>query len=153
MSDDVLFNKVAIIERCLRRIGEEYTYCPELDNFTHLDAITLNLERACQAAIDMALCIVARERLGIPQSNANAFELLHIAGRIDASQAKAMKGMVGFGNIAVHEYQSMNIDILRYIIEEGYKDFIRFCEQLGFQVRIITDRDGSARGITEQPTR
>ncbi|MBW2011576.1 MAG: DUF86 domain-containing protein [Deltaproteobacteria bacterium] len=136
MTDDVLFNKVAIIERCLRRIKQEYALCPDLNNYTHIDAITLNLERACQAAIDMAMHLLAREHLGIPQSSAHAFELLYKAGKIDSSLARAMKSMVGFRNIAVHEYQSLNPDIFHYVVKEGYKDFIRFCEQLGFQIKV-----------------
>jgi len=36
--DDVLLNKAAIIERCLRRAKSEYAACPELDNYTHTDA-------------------------------------------------------------------------------------------------------------------
>jgi hypothetical protein len=53
--DDILLNKAAIIERCVRRIAEEVRSCPGLDNFTHVDALTLNIERGCQAAIDMSV--------------------------------------------------------------------------------------------------
>ncbi|MBU3665896.1 MAG: hypothetical protein FGM15_08505 [Chthoniobacterales bacterium] len=49
--DDILLNKAAIIERCIRRLGEEARACPDYDDFTHVDALTLNIERACQAAI------------------------------------------------------------------------------------------------------
>jgi hypothetical protein len=64
--DDVLLNKAAIIERCLGRAREEYRACPALDNFTHVDAMLLNLERACQAAVDMAMHVIATRRLGVP---------------------------------------------------------------------------------------
>ena len=36
-ADDVLHNKAAIIERCIRRLREEAEACPEYDDFTHLD--------------------------------------------------------------------------------------------------------------------
>ncbi len=52
--DDVCRNKASIIERTLRRMKEEYTADPELKSFTHIDAITLNIERACRTAIDAA---------------------------------------------------------------------------------------------------
>ena len=133
---DVLFNKAAIIERCLHRVKEEYAVCPLLDNHTHVDAIILNLERSCQASIDMAMHMIAREHLGIPQSSAQAFELLLKAGIISASLANALKGMVAFRNIAVHEYQSLDLDILRRIITTGYKDFVRFCEALGILIAV-----------------
>jgi uncharacterized protein YutE (UPF0331/DUF86 family) len=75
--DDILLNKASIIEKCIKRIKEEYTMCPDLDSFTHLDALTLNIERVCQAAIDIAMHIVAVNHLGIPQTSAGAFELLY----------------------------------------------------------------------------
>lgn len=135
--DDVLLNKAEIIERCLRRVREEYAACPELDNYTHLDAMILNLERACQAAIDMAEHIVARKHLGVSQSRAAAFELLYQAGIIDVSLMKALKGMVAFRNIAVHEYQNPDMNILRYVVRTGYKDIVLFCEKLG--IRIVVE--------------
>lgn len=45
--DDILINKAAIIERCVRRMIEEARACPLLDDYTHTDALTLNIERAC----------------------------------------------------------------------------------------------------------
>jgi hypothetical protein len=36
--DDILLNKAAIIERCVRRMLEEARACPQFDDFTHLDA-------------------------------------------------------------------------------------------------------------------
>jgi hypothetical protein len=39
-------NKAAIMERCIRRMREEYAADPTLANHTHLDALTLNIERA-----------------------------------------------------------------------------------------------------------
>ena len=44
---DILLNKAAIIERCVRRMLEEARACPRLDDCTHVDALTLNIERAC----------------------------------------------------------------------------------------------------------
>ncbi len=78
MADDVLLNKVAIIERCLKRIDEEYRgHEQELaTNFTRQDAIVLNLLRACEAAIDLAMHLVRIKRLGLAQESREAFTLL-----------------------------------------------------------------------------
>jgi uncharacterized protein YutE (UPF0331/DUF86 family) len=134
--DDVLLNKAGIIERCLRRVAEEYAGDPaRLADFTRQDAIILNLERACQAAIGLAMHVVARERLGVPQSSAQAFDLLSGAGRISPELAGKMRRMVGFRNIAIHQYQELNLEILRWIVESGRKDFVEFCA--AFSLRII----------------
>ena len=133
--DDILLNKAAIIERCVRRILEEYRGCPELDDFTHLDALTLNIERACQAAIDMAMHIVASGHLGMPQTASGAFELIFRKGIINEKLYGSLKKMIGFRNIAIHEYQILDNEIVRYIAEYGYKDFMEYCRQLGITLK------------------
>ena len=54
--DDVVRNKVASIERCLRRVREEFRDDPRrLDDQTIQDALALNLQRACETSIDLAM--------------------------------------------------------------------------------------------------
>jgi len=134
-ADDVCLNKAAIVERCIRRIREEYEASPALENVTHLDALTLNIERACQAVIDMGMHIIARDHLGIPQTSADAFELLRKAGKIDTKLAKAMQGMTGFRNVAVHEYQELDHSVVRWIAEQGVDDLVYFCNVMGIKIR------------------
>jgi hypothetical protein len=44
MKNDVILNKVSTIERCIRRIREEYEDDPlNLENYTKQDAIILNI--------------------------------------------------------------------------------------------------------------
>ena len=131
MTDDIAINKAAIIRRCLERIREEYREDPErLDNFTIQDAVVLNLLRACEAAIDLAMHIVASRSLGIPQSSRNAFELLEEHGVVSASAAQAMRNMVGFRNIAVHNYQRIERPVLEAILEKHLADFESFLSEL-----------------------
>ena len=133
--DDILLNKAAIIERCVRRMLEEARACPQLDDFTHVDALTLNIERACQAAIDMAMHVVAERHLGVPQSTADAFILLERAGLIGGPLTSALCGMVGFRNVAVHQYEDLDLSVLHWIVESGYRDWIRLGEALGVAIR------------------
>ena len=132
--DDVSLNKAAIIERSIRRMREEYNADPALQNYTHLDALTLNIERACQAAIDLAMHVVAAEHLGIPQSSAESFTLLEQAGKVDAALTSRLAGMTGFRNIAIHQYQKLDLDIVHYIMRDGYQDFIDLCTALGLRI-------------------
>jgi len=67
--------------------------------------------------------IVVRDHLGVPQGSA------------DAELAKKLRGMVGFRNIAVHEYQGLEVAVVRYILEEGVEGFQRFCRQLGTVIK------------------
>lgn len=131
MMDDVTLNKGAILRRCLARVREEFQDdLSRLDDFTIQDAIVLNLLRACEASIDLAMHYVAEGRLGIPQSSRDAFELLLQAGRLSPSCASAMKKMVGFRNIAVHSYQQLQRPILEAILQAHLSDFETYLEEL-----------------------
>lgn len=128
MTDDVVLNKCAIIERCLRRLDEEYRgHEPELEmNLLRQDSIILNLQRACEAAIDLAMHLVRVHRLGLPQESREAFRLLEEKRMIDAETSTRMQAMVGFRNIAVHNYQKLSIDVVRSILDHHLADFQRF---------------------------
>jgi len=128
MVDDVLINKAATIERCVARARQEYDKGPETfaTDFTRQDAAILNIQRACEAALDMGQHLIRRERLGVPQSARDVFELLCRGGWLDASLLSVMKNMVGFRNIAVHEYQALQLPITVSIITGHLGDFLAF---------------------------
>ena len=133
--DDVCLNKGAIMERSIRRMQEEYAADPTLHNFSHIDALTLNLERACQAAIDLAMHLVARDHLGMPQSSADAFRVLAQAGLISQESCRAMMAMTGFRNIAIHAYQEMNMDILKNIATVEWQSLVIFARECGLTLK------------------
>ena len=97
-----------------------------LDDLTKQDSIILNLQRACEASIDLAMHIVSRKRLGVPQSSRDAFELLAKANLISEELMISLKGMVGFRNIAVHNYQAMKLEVVVHIIEGRLQDLKTF---------------------------
>ncbi|RVT59835.1 type VII toxin-antitoxin system HepT family RNase toxin [Niallia taxi] len=131
MKSDVILNKVAIIERCIRRINEEYQQNPQnLENNTKQDSIILNLQRACEASIDLAMHIVADKRLGLPQNSRDAFSLLEAENIIPASLSNRMKAMVGFRNIAFHDYQELNLVILQKILDHHLVDFSTYTQTI-----------------------
>lgn len=132
MPDDVLLNKVAVIERCLGRIREEYQdHEAELTtNFTRQDSIILNLLRTCEATIDIAMHLVRVQHLGIPQDSRDAFSLLDQSSLIPAELSLRLQAMIGFRNIAVHYYQKLNLDIIRSVLSKHLVDFEEYCQCL-----------------------
>jgi len=128
--DDVLINKIATIERCLKRINEEYIgYEEELEtNYTRQDSIILNLQRACEASIDVAMHVVRLRKLGVPQQSRDAFVMMFEASFLDEELAGRMQAMVGFRNIAVHTYRQLDIVILRVILNDRLDDFLLFSQ-------------------------
>ncbi len=130
--NDVIINKIATIERCLKRINVVYAEVGDnlSTDFTRQDSIVLNLQRACEASIDLANYINKKKKLGIPQSSRDSFELLLKAVLLPEKVAVNLKKMVGLRNIAVHDYQELNIDIVKFIVENHLVDFQHFIKAI-----------------------
>ncbi|GED18299.1 type VII toxin-antitoxin system HepT family RNase toxin [Kurthia gibsonii] len=127
--NDVILNKITTIERCVNRIHEVYEGNSEnLKDFTKQDSIILNIQRACEASIDLAMHIVSERKLGVPKASREGFKLLQEAHIIDSSLAKTLMNMVGFRNIAVHDYQALKVDILEAILDKHIDDFKQFTQ-------------------------
>lgn len=128
MADDVVLNKAAVIERCLKRITEEYENDEdELEsNHTRQDAIVLNLLRASEAAIDLAMHATRVGKLGLPQESREAFALLERAWWIEPEISRRMQAMVRFRNVAVHDYQKLSLAVVKSIPENHLNDFRAF---------------------------
>lgn len=126
MATDVALSKAETIERCVRRVREEYdgdeTHLRE--DITRQDSILLNLQRACEASIDLAMHLVRAHRLGIPQESRDAFRLLLEAGYLKQELGERLMRMVGFRNIVVHNYKDLDLDIVQSIITERLGDFL-----------------------------
>lgn len=124
MGSDVILNKIDTIERCINRIKEVYNDNPEnLNDYTKQDSIVLNIQRACEASIDLAMHVISEKKLGVPQSSRDGFEVLNKNNLIDDKLTKNLKAMVGFRNIAVHDYKKIEIKIVQMIIERHLEDF------------------------------
>lgn len=127
METNAVLNKIAAIERCIKRVKEEYEDNPEsLKNFTKQDSIILNLQRACQTAIDLGSYVYSKKKLGLPQDAKDTFIALGENNLISIEVAEKMGKMVGFRNTAIHEYQGINLNIVQSIIEVNLVDFDEF---------------------------
>ncbi len=129
MVDDVLLNKAASIERCVRRVREEYQDKGAFEqSYTRQDAAILNIQRACEATLDMGQHIIRKYRLGLPQSSRNVFQILEKSAWISCDLSLQLQRMTGFRNIAVHEYQELQIPIVINIIENSLQDFLCYSQ-------------------------
>lgn len=130
--DEVLLGKAAIVERCLKRIGEMYPGHEQdlASDFMRQDAILLNLQRACEAAIDAAMHLVRIRRLGIPTDSRQAFTLLTDASVINEGLGQHLAGMVGFRNILVHNYRELDLNVVRNVLDHRLEDLSTFAQRL-----------------------
>lgn len=130
-NEAVIINKYASIEKCIKRIEEEYENNIEnLYNYRKLDPIVLNLQRACEASIDIAMYIVSTRKLGIPQTKKEAFIKLEENKLISKQISENMQKMVGFRNIAIHDYKQIDEEILEDVLKNHLNDFLDFAKEI-----------------------
>ena len=84
----------------------------------------------CEACIDLAMHLVSQERLGLPQTTQEAFDMLHSNSIIDEESASRMKALVDFRNIAVRNDQDIDLNVLQQIIDKHIEDFASFTKQI-----------------------
>lgn len=126
--DDVLINKFASLEKCLKRIRDEFSACNgniESD-ILRQDSIVLNIERACEQCFDMGQRIIRQKKLGLAKEYRDIFSILAEKQIISEDLANNLKKMVGFRSLAIHEYTSIDIDKLKDIIEHRLQDLQQF---------------------------
>ena len=72
--------------------------------------------------------VVSEKKLSIPQNSRDAFEVLNSNNIISNSLTKKLKAMIGFRNIAFHNYQAVNLTVIQEIIHKHLKDLTEFTE-------------------------
>lgn len=124
---DVAIAKIDSIQRCLKRIQNVTGFDPEsLENLDTQEIVILNLQRAIQSAIDLAAHVVAEEGWGVPTELRENFDILADNEILDSELKQNLRKMVGFRNIAVHEYRKIDEEILKSILLNNLKDLEDF---------------------------
>ncbi|MBI5193864.1 MAG: DUF86 domain-containing protein [Nitrospirae bacterium] len=126
---DVVLNKKESIERCIKQIQLYYVRpsdVPFEEDYMKQDAIAINLQRAAEQAIDLANHVIKKRKLGLPKESRESFEILAAGHIIPQELSNKLKGMVGFRNILVHEYQEFDAGIMKDVIEHRLDDLIAF---------------------------
>lgn len=132
MDPDVLSEKLEFLRRCVERIEarrassvEELAGDPDRQ-----DIVALNLMRAVQLCIDMAVHVMADSTRPPPSSMGDAFTALAEEGVIDDELATRMRAAVGFRNVAVHAYQRLDWSVVHAVSHEGLADIRRFAARI-----------------------
>ena len=106
-------SQLELLERLLGRLyqyGQEVTRAQlEADLDTWLK-VSRALELAAQCCLDLAMEIVAKRGLGVPETYRDAFVRLAQAGLITPSQSLALQGWMGLRNVLAHMYTAVDLD-------------------------------------------
>ena len=135
---EVVLAKLSIIDRCLGRIADVQANRGATLALVDVEDITvLNLTRAAQATMDLATHVVTTEGYGLPDSVASAFTMLATHRVISQPLAERMRKMVGFRNIAVHDYQTLDPQIVQAIILHHLEDIRAFARKVVERFEVV----------------
>jgi uncharacterized protein YutE (UPF0331/DUF86 family) len=120
--------KLESLRRCVVRI-ETRRVATAGDLVADVDAqdiLALNLTRAVQLCVDVALHVLADGDAPPPETMGEAFAALAQAGAISEALARRMRAAVGFRNLAVHAYQAIDWAIVHRLTYDGVDDLRAF---------------------------
>ena len=132
MDREVIEQKLESLRRCLIRIE---TKCPAdamvlTADFDLQDIVSLNLSRAVQLSVDIGAHLIASMEVPPPGTMGQTFDLLAQQGVLGPELANRLKKSVGFRNIAVHNYDSINWLIVHSIVKNHLVEFSEFAEAI-----------------------
>jgi len=128
----ILEKKIDSILRCLERIKSRLPETIELfiQDLDAQDVIVLNLTRTVLLSVDLAMHICANSNKPVPQTMGESFEVLQQMKVLTPAIATKMKKSVGFRNIAVHNYDEIDLNLAYVIAKEHIDDFLIFIKQV-----------------------
>lgn len=133
MDSELVTSKLESLARCVGRLR---TKTPENVETLHSDVdtqdiIAVNLERAVQLCVDIALhCIASHRELPVPETMADAFHVLASQHTISEPVARDLISAVGFRNLSVHAYDKINWEIVWKILTLHLDVFPKFAAEM-----------------------
>ena len=132
MDREVIEQKLESLRRCVIRIQ---TKCPAdamvlTADFDLQDIVSLNLSRAVQLSVDIGAHLIASMEVPPPGTMGQTFDLLTQQGVLGPELANRLKKSVGFRNIAVHNYDSINWLIVHSIVKNHLNEFSEFAKAI-----------------------
>ena len=128
----IVAEKVESLRRCIQRIQEKTP--PEIESLITepdlQDILVLNLTRAVQLCVDIGSHIIGTSGEAAPVTMGDVFITLNKLGVITVATCDSMKKAVGFRNIAVHNYEVINWEIVFAICNESTADFCEFVKEI-----------------------
>lgn len=138
MDNELIEQKLESLRRCLQRIqgkcpssAETLASDPDLQ-----DIIVLNLTRALQLCVDIGTHLISGMDTPPPSTMGQTFDLLAEIGVINTELAIRMKKAVGFRNIAVHNYEAINWQIVHAIATSHLNDFKDFAQAVARKIEL-----------------
>ena len=128
MNRDLISRKIESLGRCIVRIESKRPPSLEalLTDVDAQDILSINLERAVQLCVDIGAHVLAKCEYPPPVTMGEVFSQLASLSIIPSATATEMKKAVGFRNLSVHSYDSLDWQRVFDIVHHRTDDFRRF---------------------------
>ena len=135
---DVVVAKIAHIRESLNRLEEKQEISANhfLKDKDTQDIVLFNLQIAIQGCVDIASHIIADNDWGVVENLGGLFDTLARKKVISIKTKKTMRKMVGFRNLIVHEYASLNMSLVYTLLKENLNDFNLFLREISRYARL-----------------
>lgn len=132
MDKRIILYKLESLDRYIKRLKSKKPSNIETFRTDHdlQDIIVLNLERAVLMCVDIASYIIAELEVRAPMTMSESFSQLHSAGVISKETKERMQRSVSFRNIAVHEYKTIDWDVVYAILNFHIQDFNKYANEV-----------------------
>lgn len=132
VNQSIIKAKINHIENNLSRLKEKQKIA--LDDLMKdkdlQDIILHNLQLSIQGCIDIASHIISDEGWTVPETLAGLFDILAKHKIVSPDLNEKLKMMVGFRNIIIHEYASIDLNKVYTILKEDINDIYAFLKQI-----------------------
>lgn len=132
MDQVILVEKMESLRRCIQRIEDKMPGNINLliQDQDLQDILVINLTRAVQLCVDIGSHIISAANKPSPQTMGEVFTTLHELGAISLDTHEQLKKAIGFRNIAVHNYEAINWEIVYAICHNSLQDFRCFAQEI-----------------------
>ncbi len=124
VNKSVVLKKISLVRHNLSRLKDKGNCSLESlkNDLDTQDVVLHNLQHAIQGCIDIGSHIISDEGWGVAGSLNEIFYILKNKGVIETEMTEKMVSIVGFRNILIHEYETVNIDIVYNILRNHMED-------------------------------
>jgi uncharacterized protein YutE (UPF0331/DUF86 family) len=132
MDQVILTQKLESLRRCTQRVEEKTPSSVDqlIQDPDAQDILVLNLTRAVQLCVDIGSHVISESNEITPATMDDVFSTLEKLGAISPNTSETMKKAVGFRNVAVHNYDVINWEIVFAISRQYLVDFRRYAKEI-----------------------
>ena len=129
---DRIHHKIFVIESNLSKLKvlSKEPMDVFLSDFRYVESAKHLLQVSIECMIDICEHIVAKKRLGTPDSSAECIKLVFTSGYVSKDNMESYITMTKFRNRIVHLYHEVDDEELFSIIQNNLQDFSSFIKEI-----------------------